>query len=446
MEAAVREPAHEFMDEALTQAATLERLNTVAQHVRGSLDFGRSRSLNNLFDYILERTLRGETTREIDVATEVLGRPATDILVDASARVYVHRLRKKIDDFYSGPGLEEQDRLALPKGEYRFALSPNRPGATDEETAEVTPEMRRLKRHHWVIALLLLAGPAIGFAVGAVVMNQPAFTSEQAEVRKSALWSPLIDSNRPLAIVPGDYYIFGERDAPGAEPARLVREFTINSREELDEVMMFDPKLRDRYVDLDLHYLPVTTATALKSITALVGSRKLDQRATQLVASSDLSPTQLKSNDLVYVGLLSGLGLLQQAVFSNSRFGFGGSFDEIIDTKTGKIYISEPPRDSQTPRRNFAYIASLPGPNGNRLLIVAGTRDAGLLEAVAMATSSAGAAQLSNVSKDGYFEALYAVDGMGAENLKGTLIAAEPRSPSGIWEAMTDPPEAATSN
>ena len=34
------------------------------------------------------------------------------------------------------------------------------------------------------------------------------------------------------------------------------------------------------------------------------------------------------------------------------------------------------------------------------------------------------------------------MDGVGDENLKGTLIAAEPRSIEGMWDGMLDPPEA----
>jgi hypothetical protein len=40
------------------------------------------------------------------------------------------------------------------------------------------------------------------------------------------------------------------------------------------------------------------------------------------------------------------------------------------------------------------------------------------------------------VGKDGYFEALYAVEGVGGDNLRGTLIAADARSIDGMWDAV----------
>ena len=145
----------------------------------------------------------------------------------------------------------------------------------------------------------------------------------------------------------------------------------------------------------------------------------------------------LKDNEIIYAGLLSGLGLLQEPVFTNSRFAIGGSYDEIIDGKTGKAYVADPPRDGETARRNYAYIARLPGPNGNDLFIVAGTRDAALMQAADILSSATALAQLEQKAGNAaYFEALYAVDGVGEGNLRGTLIAVAPRKAAGMWDAM----------
>jgi hypothetical protein len=73
---------------------------------------------------------------------------------------------------------------------------------------------------------------------------------------------------------------------------------------------------------------------------------------------------------------------------------------------------------------------------------VAGTRDPAVLQAADILNSPAMLKKLEEAGKDGFFEALYAVDGVGDENLKGTLIAAGPRSIEGMWDGMLDPPEA----
>jgi hypothetical protein len=414
------------------------RLAEIAAHIRASSSLGRSDTLQRLFDYLLERTLAGAPPKEIEVASNVFGRASSDPVVDASVRVYVHRLRKKLDDYYAGPGRDDAARLTLPKGEYRFQLvapalvAPDM--VPDAGTGSAVAASRRLPAR-WVF---LLAGLAIGAALALGAMFLDRSDDGLADIRSARPWNALLASRKPLTFVTGDYYIIGERDAPGAEPARLVRDFSINSREELDELLMHKPELRDRYVDLGLSYLPVSTAYALKALMPVVAPSMSERRFTPLVSSSRLTPPMIKNSDIIYVGFLSGLELLEQPVFAGSRFAFAGSYDEIIDSKTGEVYVADPPKQGQTAYRNYAYIALLPGPNGNRILIVAGTRDPAVLQAADILTSPEMIRKLDPASKDGYFEALYAVDGVGTENLRGTLIAANVRTIDGMWDALND--------
>lgn len=421
----------------MTQTVEQERLVAVAERIRASQSLGRSGTLHRLFDYLLERTLEGEAPKEIEIAGDVFGKSGSDLLVDASVRVYVHRLRKKIDDYYVGPGQADVEQLTLPKGEYRFQLSNTGPGgAAPSDVAPESIEFPRPKawqrRESW---LFLLLGLIVGGALVLAASRAMTAPDPLDAVRTSSVWQPVIESRRALIVVPGDYYIMGERDKPAADPSRLVREFQVNSREELDEWFMREPTLRSRYVDLNLYYLPVSTGYALKTVMPIVTPSLAEGRASWLVPSSKLTPNLLKDGDVVYLGLLSSLGLLQQPVFANSRFAFAGSYDEIIDSKTGKIYTADPPLDQATARRNYAYVAKLPGPNGNTIIIVAGTRDPALLQAVEIVSGPTTLKQLEASTKSRYFEALYAVDGVGESNLRGTLIAADARSAEGMWDA-----------
>jgi hypothetical protein len=419
----------------LAEADELERLSSVAERIKASGGLGRSRMLHRLFDYLLVRTLRGESPKEVEVASDVFGKSEADLLVDASVRVYVHRLRKKLDDYYVSLGKTEEERLMLPKGDYRFRLVAPEEVEEEEELELVTAGAVRWAPVHWLLALFALA---LGIAVTLAGAHLLRSDDGLATVRESAVWAPFVGSARPLTIVPGDYYIMGEHEKAGAEPARLVREYNVNSREDLDALLMDRPDLRDKLVDLNLYYLPVSTAYALKSVMPIVTPGLSGRHGVPVIPSSKLTPADLKRGDIVYVGLMSGLGLLQQPVFANSRFDYGGSFDELIDTKTGQVYVADPPENGETARRNYAYVAMLPGPGGNRILIIAGTRDPALLQAADIMNSPAILKKLEAAGKDGYFEALFAVDGVGDENLRGTLIAAGPRSAEGMWDSIND--------
>ena len=410
----------------------LERLSAAAERIRASGGLGRSRMLHRLFDYLLARTLAGESPKEVEVASDVFGKSEADLLVDASVRVYVHRLRKKLDDYHASLGSTEAERLTLPKGDYRFRLAA--PEEAEEEEDLDLPAVRPWHPLAWIA--MVVTGLVTGAVLALAAVHFWPSDDGLATVRKTAVWSPFIAGHRTLTIVPGDYYIMGERDKPGSEPARLVREYAVNSREDLDALVMDHPDLRDKLVDLNLYYLPVSTAYALRSIMPIVTPGLAGRHVVPVVPSSKLSPSDFKSGDIIYVGLMSGLGILQQPVFSNSRFDFGGSFDELIDTKTGKVYVADPPQDGETAMRNYAYVAMLPGPDGNHILIVAGTRDPALLQAADIVNNPALLDKLEKVGKDGYFEALFAVDGVGDENLRGTLIAAGPRTAEGMWDSV----------
>ncbi len=83
--------------------------------------FSRSASLALFLKYICQRTFEGnaDQIKEYNVATQALGRPADfDQKKDSIVRVEAHRLRKKLQDYYSGPGRSHTLQIRLPSGSY----------------------------------------------------------------------------------------------------------------------------------------------------------------------------------------------------------------------------------------------------------------------------------------------------------------------------------------
>ena len=157
--------------------------------------------------------------------------------------------------------------------------------------------------------------------------------------------------------------------------------------------------------------------------------------------ASDLTPEMLKSNNIVYLGYVSGLGVLKAPVFAASRFAVGGTYDELIDSKTGKTYISQEggPVAGSSSQRDFGYVTAFKGPQGNRILVITGTRDVALMQAAeAMASPTALAALRKADGSAESFEALYEVQGIRRSNLTGRLILAAPRASLNPWTTDTD--------
>src|SRR5258708_12620205 len=96
-----------------------DEIAELAVGLRARQALGRSDGLNRLFDYLVASARSGMRPKEFEVAAAVFGRGAAfDGSQDASVRVAVHRLRRKLDDFYAGPRPDDPPRLATPKGQY----------------------------------------------------------------------------------------------------------------------------------------------------------------------------------------------------------------------------------------------------------------------------------------------------------------------------------------
>src|SRR5690606_14056358 len=121
---------------------------------------------------------------------------------------------------------------------------------------------------------------------------------------------------RPILIVLGDYYIFGEMNEQ-LDVERLVREFSINSRQDLERYLKRNPEVEGRYIDLGLGYLPISAGFALREVMPVLGDAAKRVRVTVMSA---LDPAEIKSSHVIYIGYLSGMGMMQDLVFAGSRF------------------------------------------------------------------------------------------------------------------------------
>lgn len=413
-------------DRELEEQADKEIIRAEANTILASGVLGRSRFYAALLEYLVECGERVHTPKEVEIAAEVFNRrDAFDPSQDSLVRVYAHKLRQKLEQYYADLGDRATRRIGLPKGEYRVVL---------EDSGAVEPVALPASRPRFGrpvgVALLLVAGLAVGIMLDRAISTEPdAALRALHQVAESPLWAPLADDDLPVTIVVGDYYIFGELDSIG-NIDRLVREFEINSSRDLDERFMIDPDSADRYIDLDLTYLPSSTAFAMRDLMAVLTAAGKDVR---VVAISGLDTTDIRETHIVYIGFLSGLGMLTDFVFSGSELIVGDTFDELVNRETGDAFISEAGLPSgMRSYRDYGLFSTLPGPGGNQLVFIAGTRDEGLMETAAAVTdasliqASIDAVSDENGDTPDAYELLYEVAGLDRTNLDATIVHAAP--------------------
>lgn len=427
-----------------------DQLSRQAEQFRASGLLGKPGALSRLFDFLVERSRRGESPKELEIAVHVFGKnPAFDVSQDAVVRVYVHKLRRRLESFHAQSAEDQraQDpsaaappaRLAIPKGEYRLILEPvDAPpveGTTPGAAPGVAPATRR--RTWWIPVAATVAALAIGVLLGGALFGSrdPVLT----EVRRSSVWAPLLEDDLPITIVVGDYYLLGESDTPGGGVHRLVREFFINSREDFADHLRLNPQLMQRYRNLDLTYLPVASAWALQDIVPVLGAKK----RVRVMLMSQLDANVLKTSHIVYLGYISGLGMLGDRVFAASRVSPGGSFDELIDARTHTTYTStvqgnaaDDGGSASDDFIDYGYFSTFVGPDGNRIVVIAGTRDNGVIQ---MAEALSRPASVRRICEQAgaatSFESLYEVSGMAKTGLNARLLFVSAMNAEHVWEA-----------
>lgn len=405
-------------------------LQQQADQIRASGALGKPGPLSRLFDYLLERSLAGEAPKEIEIALQVFGKSSSfDVTQDSVVRVYVHKLRRRLDEFYAGLPAPQTCRIAIPKGEYRLTVERVAQPAT--ESSPPLPQSQSGRRvGRWVLSgLALSAAVAIGALLAVLVMNgreDPDIRS----VRNSAIWAPLLQDDLPITIVVGDYYLLGETDESN-RVRRLVREFFINSPADFVNQVEVSPQLMQRYRNLNLTYLPTASAFALQDIVPMLGTGK----RVRVMLMSDLNGGMLKATHIVYIGYISGLGLLGDPVFAASRVSLGDSYDELTDLKTSAQYVSTASDGGDARYLDYGFFSTFPGPGRNRVVIIAGTRDTGVMHIAEALTTPSIVADLSRqAGTAASFESLYEVYGVANAGTNAKLLFVSALETSGIWD------------
>ena len=115
-------------------------------------------------------------------------------------------------------------------------------------------------------------------------------------------------------------------------------------------------------------------------------------------------------------------------VFSaSSDLRVGETYDELSNLETGAHYVSGAGIPKRGEYQDYGLISSFPGPSGNQFLIIAGTRDEGVLEAADLITDFDSVELLERTTSNSAggpsaFEALYRVAGFDRTNLDANLV------------------------
>jgi hypothetical protein len=416
-----------------------DELQALTERIINSGVLGRSKKYGAILRYLVECSIEGKTPKEAAIALDVLGKEADfDVAKDSIVRVHIYHLRNKLSLYYSELGKQEKYRLDIPKGQYLITASLNEQKV--EAPVSVTGKpLNRPSYTPWLAGLVVLL-LLLNLIQREEEQSGPQGLSSQ-DILQSTIqsgmqpWQAILDDDLPILLVIGDYYIFGETDASG-NVVRMVREFDVNSQEDLLSFQSNDPQTGKYYYNLDLSYIPVSIANAMAHILPLVNV-KADQIRVKMM--SDLATSDLATNHIIYLGYLSGVGTLLDLMFADSGLSIGSTYDELINLETNEYYIGSSGLSGDESFQDYGLVSTFPAPNGNHFLLVAGMRDEGLINVSQQVSDARVLTSLTEglgVDAPPSFEALFEVFGFDNTNFGGELVYSQPLDTEVIWETL----------
>jgi len=412
-----------------------DELLALQQRIIDSGVLGRSRHYAKLLQYLVQCAIENRSPKEIELALDALGRNDDfDVSSDSTVRVYVHQLRKKLDNYYAQFEKEASHRIVIPKGKYTLAAVPLAPPVP--VTAMSARPAARFSLNTGLLVLLVVLLGANLFYLRQPVSDQK--TSAIHQVAEHPVWGSVLHDDKPILLVMGDYYIFGELDANG-NVARMVREFNVNSPRDLEDLQFSDIQRAEHYLDLDLSYMPEGSAYALARIVPILQD---SGKPVNITMMSDLTTAEIRSNHIVYIGYISALDKLKEMVFAGSGLQIGRSYDELFNVRTAEYYTSDAglPEEGQ-PFRDYCMFSTFPVSEETQVVLIAGMRDAGLMHtAQALSDTNSLTDLVSAIDNDtdeavGGFEALFEVFGVDRLNFDANLVYADLVHSDRIWSS-----------
>ena len=418
------------------EAFNSAELYALYDRIEASGVLGRSKHYGALLEYLIRCSVEDRSPKEIDLATEVLGKSENfDVSADSSVRVYVHQLRKKLKAYYEQNELDAVYHLAIPKGKYSLAAIPN---SIPKNAAQGFSSKFGLNSALLALAVVLLGGNLLVM----FTTQEESATPPSQMAANHPVWETVLGDEQPIMLVMGDYYIFGELNANG-NVARMVREFNVNSRSDLEDLQFSDIEHTENYLDLDLSYMPEGSAYALAKIAPIL---QRSGKTVNISMMSDLTTADIRSNHIVYIGYISALEKLTSMVFAGSGLRIGRSFDELFNTKTAEYYTSDAglPEEGD-PFRDYGMFSTFPASMDTQVIMISGMRDAGLMHtAQALSDTAALDDLIMSIDRDtdeaiAGFEALFEVYGVDRLNFDANLVYTNLLDTTKIWGSSQQP-------
>ena len=285
--------------------ATDEGTKSQIERILNSEALRSSEGLRRLLRFLAEKAIAGDADqlKEYTIGVDAFGKPSSyDPRHDSTVRIQVGRLRQKLGEYYQNEGKDDPIVVELPKGHYRLNFQ-SRPAseATAEPRIEVPEERNSAPVRRWMVpALLGCLIVVIAWAVYTTArlrreVRTDALMRAEWTPEVAAIWSPFVDSPRPLVIsISAPMFV----EIPGFG---FFRDEKVNRREDIASSTALGAISKAVGVKPGntIYYGTLGGANSTFILGKVLSPRKAD---IAIVTGKELSWRQVSENNMIFVG------------------------------------------------------------------------------------------------------------------------------------------------
>lgn len=426
--AEVLQPTNSSLSAPHSDAQLAEHLEAVCT----SPAFAGSNTLRNLLRYLYDQ--RNQQISEYMIAVEALGRkPDFDPQVDATVRVQISRLRRRLKDYYLAEGKPQGIRLSVPLGTHQLvidapeglagtSLIPLSPVAPGLAAAAPPPPLARRGRTVPILVTLVGLLAALSLWQFWQLRSRSQTSLPAAHLQLLPFWKEFLANGKGVEIVlPNPTFLtWGSPEGRGL----IARDTEVNTYADAVKSPRLATLLREfGKPQLAQFYAVSSDVLASTKLMRYLNAREIDAN---IAISSDASADIFESGNVILTGTPGTLSPFR-SYLDRLYFRFAPEGGQLFNPSP---LASEPPQfdvTEESPSRIIlpGLIAYIPGPSpGSHLLIVAGRETAALMAFLTSTQGSEDLAQARRRAGNGpYFEAVILSEMAGYTVLNNHLVA-----------------------
>ena len=361
-------------------------VNQYIEKILNSSAFCRSGIYAELFEYLVHSSMKGEVPKESVIEIEVFKRSPGD----GNIRSYIHKLRKKLDEYYKNEGNHDSLKFTIPKGAYKV---------------EIVKNKKRISKKALIITML----------IGIVIINTGiwfiSFQQDKHEAKKTEhlVWKQFIENKRKSVIVIGNYFFF-HGELPSGDLG-IMRDFSINSLNEFNEYIIEHPDIAGKINHTETTYLG---RDGIFSLPHIIEPFFVHQSPFEIKISRDVQWDMIRSNNIIYIGSFKNLRILRNIT---EKLGVKYFLEDNIlhyhNWRNDSTYQYSY-KFSENKNLDYTFVSLIPGPKGNAILFIISHNDIGCISASKLFSYSGQieAFKEKYLPDHDYFKALFVAKGM----------------------------------